>query len=299
MGAAFLITLREGLEAALIVAIVMAYLRQTGCDRQSGWVALGATAGVVASLAAGAGIFVAVGELEGKAEELTEGIIALVAVGVLTWMIFWMRRQARTVGAELRGQVDRALARGAVLGLAAIVFVGVVREGLEAALFMLAVVFDSGAMSTAIGAFVGLASAILLGYAFYRGGLQINLRFFFQLTGGLLIIVAAGLFARGVHELQESGGMTSALGPVWDVEANPVVGHGHFAAFLKGLFGWSPDPTMEQLLVWLLYAATASWFFYFGDRLPLRLAPETRPSSLPPRSPAIATGTRIDQDAAS
>ncbi len=271
MGAAFLITLREGLEAALIVAIVLAYLRQLGRADQFGWVALGALAGVAVSLAAGAGIYVAIGELEGRAEAMTEGIIALVAVAVLTWMIFWMRRQARTIGAELRGQVDRALATGAVLGLASLVFIGVLREGLETALFLMAVVFDASAANTAIGAFGGLAVAVALGYAIYQGGRQINLRRFFQITGGLIIVVAAGLFGRGVHELQEVGAFDTAHSPVWSVESNPVVGHGHFADFMKGLFGWSPDPSIEQLLVWALYLTAACWFFYLDGRLPFRL----------------------------
>ena len=268
MGAAFLITLREGLEAALIVAIVMAYLRQLGRADQFGWVAAGALAGVLVSLGAGAGIYVAVGELEGRAEELTEGIIALTAVGVLTWMIFWMRRQARTMGADLRGRVEQALATGAVAGLASIVFIGVVREGLETALFLMAVVFDSGAVSTAVGAFSGLAVAIALGYAIYRGGQRINLRLFFQVTGGLIIVVAAGLFGKGVHELQEAGVLDTLFSPVWNVESNPIIGHGHFAAFLKGLFGWSPEPSIEQLVVWALYLIVAGWFFYFDGRLP-------------------------------
>ena len=268
MGAAFLITLREGLEAALIVAIVMAYLRQLGRADQFGWVAAGALAGVLVSLGAGAGVYVAVGELEGRAEELTEGIIALTAVGVLTWMIFWMRRQARTMGADLRGRVEQALATGAVAGLASIVFIGVVREGLETALFLMAVVFDSGAVSTAVGAFSGLAVAIALGYAIYRGGQRINLRLFFQVTGGLIIVVAAGLFGKGVHELQEAGVLDTLFSPVWNVESNPIIGHGHFAAFLKGLFGWSPEPSIEQLVVWALYLIVAGWFFYFDGRLP-------------------------------
>ena len=276
MGAAFLITLREGLEAAIIVAVVMAYLRQLGRADQFAWVAAGALAGVCVSLAAGAGIYVAVGELEGRAEEITEGIFALVAVGVLTWMIFWMRRQARTLGAELRGQVDRALETGAVLGLVSIVFVGVLREGLETALFLLAVVFDTGAVSTAVGAFAGLAVAVVLGYAFYRGGQRINLRLFFQITGGLIIVVAAGLFSKGVHELQEAGVFDTLLAPVWNVESNAVVGHGQFAAFLKGLLGWSPEPSIEQLAVWVFYLTAASWFFYLDGRLPFSLRPPGR-----------------------
>src|SRR3990172_1850891 len=147
MGAAFLITLREGLEAALIVAIVMAYLRQVGRAGQFGWggvgaeelggVGLGARGGVAVSLAAGAGVYLAVGELEGRAEQLTEGIIALVAVGVLTWMIFWMRQQARTIGAALRSEVDRAMATGAMFGLVSLLFFFFLSQVLETALFFL------------------------------------------------------------------------------------------------------------------------------------------------------------------
>jgi high-affinity iron transporter len=296
MGAAFLITLREGLEAALIVAIVMAYLRQSGRADQFVWVAAGALAGVAVSLGAGAGVYLAIGELEGRAEEFTEGIIALVAVGVLTWMIFWMRRQARTIGAELRGRVDQALATGAVLGLATIAFVGVVREGLETALFLMAVLFDSGAGSTAVGAFAGLALAIALGYGIYRGGQRLNLRLFFQVTGGLIIVVAAGLFGKGVHELQEVGVFNTLLSPVWNVEGNAIVGHGHFAAFLKGLFGWSPEPSIEQLVVWGVYLTTASWFFYLDGRLPfgLRLTMKPFPLRLPGR--AVAAEAEVESD---
>lgn len=280
MGAAFLITLREGLEAALIVSIVMAYLRHLGRADQFAWVAAGALAGVAVSIVAGTAVYLAVGELEGRAEELTEGIIALVAAGVLTWMIFWMREQARTAGSMLRSQIDRALAGGAVLGLSTIVFLGVVREGLETALFLLAVIFDSGAFNTAVGAFAGSAAAIMLGYGMYRGSQRIDLHIFFQITGGMIIIVAAGLFGKGVHELQEAGVIGTLLEHVWTVDGNPVFGHGQFAAFLKGLFGWSPHPSIEQLTAWALYLSTATWFFYFGARLPFGL---NRPATLAPR----------------
>jgi len=267
MGAAFLITLREGLEAALIVAIVMAYLRTLGRTDRFIWVAAGALAGATFAVAAGVAVYLAVGELEGRAEQFTEGTIALVAVGVLTWMIFWMRRQARTLGAALRQQVDHALQTGAVLGLVSITLIGVLREGIETSLFLLTVLFDSGAVSTAIGAFVGLAAAVAFGYGFYQGSRYINLRLFFQITGGLIILFAAGLFGKGVHELQEVGVFDTVLAPVWNLEGNAVFGHGHFADFLKGLFGWSPDPSIEQLVVWALYLVTASWFF-FDLRLP-------------------------------
>ena len=264
MGAAFLITLREGLEAALIVAIVMAYLRQLGRADQFRWVAAGALAGVAASLASGSAVYAAIGGLEGRAEEFTEGSIALVAVAVLTWMIFWMRRQARSMGAELRGRVDRALATGAVLGLASIVFLGVLREGIETALFLLAVLFDSGAVSTAIGAFAGLALAVALGYAIYRGGQRINLRLFFQLTGGLLILVAAGLASRGVAWFQEAGLLNTYRWPLWDVQDHAVFGHGIVAETLNGLFGWNPRPSVEEFAIWLAYPLVVGGVFFFS-----------------------------------
>lgn len=267
MGAAFLITLREGLEAALIVAIVMAYLRQLGRRDQFGIVAGGAMAGGVIALAVGISIYLTAGELAGRAEGYMEAIIALLAAGVLTWMIFWMRGQARSIGGQLRGEVDRALATGAVFGLAAITFIGVLREGIETALFMLAVVFDSGVVSSSIGGFAGLTVAMVLGYAIYRGGQHINLRAFFQITGGLIILFAAGLLGKGVFQLQVLGVFESYHFPVWDLTQNPLLGTGQVAAFLRGLFGWSSRPSIEQLVVWIAFMGTAGWFFYHG-RLP-------------------------------
>jgi high-affinity iron transporter len=264
MGAAFLITLREGLEAALIVAIVMAYLRQVGRTDRFGFVLGGALAGTAVAVGVGAGVYVAVGELEGRAEQLTEAFIGLAAVGVLTWMVFWMRRQSRTLGGELRGRVDHALAAGAVLGLASITFIGVLREGIETSLFLLAVVFDAGAASTAIGGFAGLAGALAIGYAFYQGGQRVNLRLFFQITGGLVILFAAGLFGKAVLQLQAVGMFNSYYFPVWDLTGSAVLGHGQFAAFMKGLFGWTARPSIEQIVVWAAYFGTACWFFYFG-----------------------------------
>ena len=271
MGAAFLITLREGLEAVLIVAIVLAYLQQLGRADKFAPVLLGALAGAAVSLAAGTGVYMAIGELEGRAELYVEAVTALTAAGVLTWMVFWMRHQARTIGGALRGQVDRALAGGAVLGLVSIVFVGVLREGLETALFMLAVVFDAGAADASIGGFAGLGVAIAIGYSIYRGGQFINLRRFFQITGGLVILFSAGLFGKGIFQLQALGIFDSAHFPVWDLQSNAVLGHGQFAAFMKGIFGWSPRPSIEQVVIWCVYLTTAGWFFYWG-RLPASIA---------------------------
>jgi high-affinity iron transporter len=212
----------------------------------------------------GVGVYVAIGELEGRAEQITEASIGLTAVAVLTWMIFWMRRQARTLGAELRGSVDHALASGAVLGLASITFLGVLREGIETSLFLLAVIFDAGAGDTAVGAFAGLAGATAIGYAFYRGGQFVNLRLFFQITGGLIILFAAGLFGKAVFQLQAIGLFDSYYFPVWDLTGHTLLGTSQFAAFMRGLFGWSAQPSIEQVVVWAAFVGSAAWFFYFG-----------------------------------
>ena len=293
MGQAFLITLREGLEGVLIVAIVMAYLRQIGRTDQFPPVVAGALAGAGAALAAGVGVYIAVGELEGRAELYVEATTAFIAAGVLTWMVFWMRRQARTIGGALRGQVDRALAGGAVLGLVSIVFVGVVREGLETALFMLAVIFDASAADAAIGGFAGLAIAVAIGYSIYRGGQFINLRLFFQITGGLIILFSAGLLGKGIFQLQVLGVFNSAHFPVWDLQSNSVLGHGQFAAFMKGIFGWSARPSIEQVVVWIAYLTTAGWFFYWG-RLPAFITTrfEQWRQSLP-QPPTFAAGSAV------
>lgn len=265
MGAAFLITLREGLEAVLIVAIVMAYLRQLDRRDQFFPVMLGALAGVAVSLGVGIGVYSAIGELEGRAELYVGAITALTAASVLTWMIFWMRRQARSLGGALRGQVDNALAGGALLGMVTLVFVGVLREGLETALFMLTVILDSSATSVAMGGFAGLALATAIGYSIYRGSHLINLRRFFQITGGFIILFSAGLFAKGIFELQTLGVFNSAHFPVWDLSSNSVLGTSQFALFMKGIFGWSARPSIEQVVIWVGYVATTGWFFYFGQ----------------------------------
>jgi high-affinity iron transporter len=265
MGAAFLIGLRDGVEAALVVAIVLAYLRNLGRTDKFGWVLAGAAAGAAVATVVGVAVYMAIGELEGRAEGYVEAWTALAAAGVLTWMIFWMRGQARTIGGELRGQVDRALASGAMLGLALIAFIGVLREGIEMSLFLLAIVFDAGKTDTVVGTLLGLSAAMVIGYAFYQGGQRVNLRLFFQITGGLVILFAAGLAAKGVFQLQTLGVFESAYWPVWNLNENPVLGTGQFAAFMRGLFGWSSQPSIEQLIVYVTYVVVAGWFFYFGS----------------------------------
>ncbi len=197
--------LREGFEASLIVGIVLAFLNRTG-RRDGVWpVWIGAGAALAISVAAGALLFAIGAELEGRAEAIFEGASMLAAAALLTWMIFWMRRQARTIRKELESQVEHALATGSALALALVAFVGVLREGVETALFLFGTVEGSNALVASTSASIGLAAAVFLGYLFYRGASRLDLRRFFTITSVLLLVFAGWLLAQGLHELEEGG----------------------------------------------------------------------------------------------
>ena len=204
MGAG-VVMLREGFEASLIVGIVLAFLNRTG--RRDGFAAVwaGALGALALSVAVGIGLFAVGAELEGTSEKVFEGLAMLTAAGLLTWMIFWMRRQARSIRKNLEGQVQSALATGSSLALAVVAFVGVAREGVETSLFLFSSVEGSNTVVSLISAALGLAAAIGLGYAFYRGSSRLDLRKFFTITSGLLLVFAGWLLAMGLHELAEGG----------------------------------------------------------------------------------------------
>jgi high-affinity iron transporter len=204
MGAG-VVMLREGFEASLIVGIVLAFLDRTGRRDGFGAVWTGALVAVALSIAVGIGLFAVGAELEGTAEAVWEGGAMLAAATLLTWMIFWMRRQARTIRKDLEGQVQAALAAGSSVALGVVAFIGVAREGVETSLFLFSSVEGSNAFVSLISAAVGLAAAIGLGYAFYRGSSRLDLRRFFTITSGLLLLFAGWLLAMGLHELAEGG----------------------------------------------------------------------------------------------
>jgi high-affinity iron transporter len=248
--------LREGLEAALIVAIVLAYLKRLGRERDFRTVWAGTGMAVAASLIVGAIVFAVVGELEGRAEMLTEGIIAFTAAGVLTWMIFWMGRQARMIKGDLQAKVDAAVKTGSAVALAGIAFVAVLREGIESALFMLSTTVGEKSSSGAfVGGLIGTAIAAGVGYLVYRGSRKVNLRVFFRVTGVLIILFAAGLVSKGLHEFQEMGSIGTVSEHVYDVSSvtalNPDAST--TGEFLKGLFGWSAAPSIEMLAVYFAF----------------------------------------------
>jgi len=266
VGASFLITLREGLEMALVVAIILAYLEST--DRREFFrpIFLGAGAAVVVSTLAGIAFYNLVGDFEGPTEQFVEGALALAAAGVLTWMIFWMRNHARGISDDLHHKVDNA-ASHSTRALALVAFVAVAREGFETALFLVgAKVNDSSGARIVLGGLVGLVVAVIIGYFVYQGGHRINLRRFFNITGMLLILFAAGLFAKGVHEFREFFEIEGALAhPVWNIISGPLA-HGWFSDFLGGMFGWSADPERLRAAAYLAYLIPVAYLYFAGGR---------------------------------
>jgi high-affinity iron transporter len=258
MGASFVIALREGIEAALIVSIILAYLKQLGATDRSALVWWGTGIAVALSALVGAAIFAAGAEFEGRTAEIFEGVVTLAAVGVLTWMIFWMRRQGARIRSELQEKVDTALVTGG-LALAGLAFFAVLREGIETALFLFAAArgtavegAETAPVAELVGAALGLALAIVLGVLLYRGGIRMNLRSFFRVTGWILIVVAAGLFAYSLHELQEAGWIPVLEAHAFDVSGSLPDDEG-VGAILRGLVGYNADPTWLEVVGWLAY----------------------------------------------
>lgn len=252
MAAAALIALREGLEAALIIGIVLGYLRKIGYleGRRPVWV--GVLVAVLASLGLAFIIQLVGMELEGRAEQIFEGTTMFLAVGVLTWMIFWMRYQARLIKTSLEQDVQKAVETGTKWGLVLVAFTAVFREGVETALFLSAAAFAADSQGTLIGAALGLAAAVLIGYLIYATTVRLNIRLFFNITSVLLLLFAAGLLAHGIHEFQEAGLIPTVNEHVWDtnhvLDENSSLGQ-----MLKAVFGYNGNPSLEEVVGYVGY----------------------------------------------
>ena len=246
MGASFVIALREGIEAALIVSIILAYLKQLGATDRSTLVWWGTLVAVAVSAIAGTAIFAAGAEFEGATEEVFEGIVTLAAVGVLTWMIFWMRRQGARIRSELHEKVDTALVAG------------------------------------------GLALAIVLGVLLYRGGIRMNLRSFFRITGWILIVVAAGLVAYSLHELQEAGWIPILEAHAFDISASLPDDEG-VGAIVRGLIGYNADPTWLEVVGWAGYLVIVGALYM---RAPVVPGSKSRPE----HETSAMTSTVVESD---
>ena len=265
-----LIMVREGFEAALIVALVFAYLRKIGrLDMaRATWIGVAAAAGV--SVAVGVVLHLTVGGLEGVARMRSFAAISLIAASVLTWMVFWMRRQSRAIKGDLEHKVDAALSHGrGMSALTLVAFLAVLREGIEAALFIVAAATESDGWSVVLGALVGLAIATALALLVYLGGRRIPMRAFFQVTGMIVIVFAAGLLARTVLFLQAAGDLSSINDAVYDLTRFAALTQAtELGKFLAAMFGWDPRPSIEQVLVWVLYLVPVTLLFLLGGRRP-------------------------------
>ncbi|MGX1672982.1 iron uptake transporter permease EfeU [Streptomyces sp. NPDC055400] len=252
----YLIGLREGLEASLVVCILIAYLVKT--ERRDALRPIWIGIAIAVAVALGFGFALTFGsqELTFEAQEALGGSLSVIAVGLVTWMVFWMRRTARHLKSELHGKLDAALQMGTA-ALVATAFLAVGREGLETALFVWASVRASndGTHGPLIGVLLGLLTAVVLGWLFYRGALRINLAKFFTWTGGMLVIVAAGVLAYGVHDLQEAQFLGGLSSKAFDISGT-IPPDSWYGTLLKGVFNFQPDPTVLQVVVWLLYLIT-------------------------------------------
>ena len=265
MVAALLITLREGLEAALIVGIVLGVLRKLGHADRGRRVWAGVAAAVAASIVAALALNALGVAFEGRGEQTFEGVAMLVAAGVLTWMIFWMQRQGRDIRAELETDVRRAAARTNVWGLFSLSFVAVLREGIETVLFLTAAAFGATALQTLVGGALGLALAVVLGWLMFAAGRRLNVRAFFGVTSVLLLLFAAGLVAHGVHELQEASLLPTIVEHVWDV--NFILDEGSVAGeLLTALLGYNGNPSLLEVLAYVAYLAVVGVLSLRGSR---------------------------------
>jgi len=250
----YLIGLREGLEASLVVSILVAYLVRTGRRDRLRPIWLGVAGAVGASLVAGALLSFSSGSMSFRAQELFGGLMSILAVSFVTWMVFWMRRASRQLKGELQGRVDAALAVGAG-ALALTAFVAVGREGLETALFIWTAVQATGSSAAPVtGGVLGLLTSVVLGYLIYRRSVKLNLATFFRWTGAGLVVVAAGVLAYGFKDLQEAGLLAfGGLGRVALDATGILPPSSWWGSLFKGLFSISAAPTRLELGVWVAY----------------------------------------------
>jgi high-affinity iron transporter len=275
-----LIFAREGIEGTLICSILLTYLASAGRRDLFRFVFLGAGSAVVLAVAAGIVLWVVSRDafINSTAQAWFETAIFAVAVGVLTYMTFWMRRHSRTMGRELREKVSGVMSGGSGIALALVAFVTVGREAIETVIFLLAIAYQSSPLQLVIGAVIGLAIALAVSFAMYRVGLRINLRRFFAVVGSLLMVVAAGLLADAVQNLQGLGVLPGGSMTLWNT-SRALPDDTGIGDVLHGLVGYSASPTVLQAILW-------AGFLAVGLTLFLRPARHRVPS--PPSAPAAA-----------
>jgi high-affinity iron transporter len=275
-----LIFAREGIEGTLICSILLTYLASAGRRDLFRFVFLGAASAVVLAVAAGIVLWVVSRDafINSTAQAWFETGVFAVAVGVLTYMTFWMRRHSRTMGRELREKVSGVVSGGSGIALALIAFVTVGREAIETVIFLLAIAYQSSPLQLVIGAVIGLAIALAVSLAMYRVGLRINLGRFFAVVGSLLMVVAAGLLADAVQTLQGLGVLPGGSMTLWNV-SRALPDDTGIGDVLHGLVGYSASPTVLQATLWA---------GFLGVGLTLFLRPARHRVPAPPSAPAAA-----------
>ena len=272
----FLIMLREGLEAALIVSLIASYLKRTGYGKWLGAVWAGVF--LAAALCLGLGIFIneTTGEFPQKEQELFEGIVAVIAVIVLTYMVFWMRKVSRNVRGELEQAVDKAMHQrtGQGWALVLMVFFAVAREGLESVFFLLAAFGQDVGIWPPLGAVLGLVTAVVLGFLLYYGGVRLNLGAFFKWTSLFILLVAAGLAAGAIRAFHEAGLWNHFQQMAFNF-SEMLSTHSLTGTLLEGIFGYQESPSVSEVAVYFLYLIPALVLFM-----------------LPARTPAVVSGSR-------
>jgi high-affinity iron transporter len=278
----FVIGLREGVEAALIVGIIASFLGQEGRRDALRPMWFGVAAALAICLVAGALLEVLDQELPERRQEGLETVVGVAAIGIVAFMIVWMRRHARGLSGQLRESARSALASGSTAALVAMAFFAVIREGLETVVFLIAVFQNADEPLTAgAGALLGIATAIVIGFAIYSGGVRINLARFFRITGFVLVLVAAGLVATTLHTAHEAGWLDAGQGQALDLTWLVVPGS-WTSALLTGMLGWQPRPTYIELIGYFAFLIPAAAYVLWPPRTPRRRAATAAQAVAPP-----------------
>jgi high-affinity iron transporter len=252
MIASFFLSFREGLEAALVIGVLVGALQKTNRKSYQSTIWAGFGFAVILSIIVGILLNRLGASFEGRAEEIFEGITMLLAAGLLTWMILWMQSQARSVNKKLKEDVHQAVLKDSKTALFFVAFLAVIREGIELAFFLTAASMNYDGNQTLIGAALGLASVVVVAVLFFGSIVRLNISKFFQVTSVILLLFAAGLVAHGVHELNESGIIPSVIEHIWDIN-HIVDDNSTLGLFLKTLVGYNGNPSLTETIAYVLY----------------------------------------------
>lgn len=264
----FLIMLREGLEAVLIVSIIASYLKQTGNERWMKFVWLGIIFALLICMVVGTILYITIGDIPQQSQEFFEAVVAVIAVCVLTYMIFWMRKASASIKNTLTERIDVAINRSTGQGiiLVGMTFFAVAREGIESMFFLFSFFEQDDYMPALLGSSSGLLVSILLGVAIYLGGIKLNLKAFFRITGIFILFIAAGMAASALAKFHEAGVWNSMQTIVFDVSDTLGVGHTFVGAVLSGLFGFNDHPTVGEVSIYFFYLIPALIFFFWPEK---------------------------------